>query len=75
MSDLSKSNFFAGIGDLETFQWIKSNKETKEKNLLAWVHTHVNGSLLEYSSIDVHNDYMIQEFVDPNVMGIGKPNF
>ena len=34
----------------------------------------MNGSLLEYSSIDVHNDYMIQEFVDPNVMGIGKPN-
>ena len=55
---------------METFEWIKTNKETREKNLLAWVHTHVNGSLLEYSSIDVHNDYMIQEFVDPNVMGI-----
>ena len=72
---MNRNIFFVGIEDLETFEWIKSSKETKEKNLLAWVHTHVNGSLLEYSSIDVHNDYMIQEFVDPNVMGIGKSNF
>ena len=73
--DVIRNIFFAGIEDLETFEWIKRSNETKEKNFLAWVHTHVNGSLLEYSSIDVHNDYMIQEFVDPNVMGIGKPNF
>ena len=30
----------------------------------------MNGNLLEYSSIDVHNDYMIQEYAEPNVIGI-----
>ena len=62
--------FHIGIGEHDTFSWIKDNDETRHKEVLFWVHSHVNGSLLEFSSIDVHNQHILEEFISDEIIGI-----
>ena len=35
-----------GIGTAETFTWIRENEELQDKDVIAWVHSHVQGKII-----------------------------
>ena len=37
---------FLGIGTVETFTWIRENEELQDKDVIAWVHSHVQGKFI-----------------------------
>ena len=37
---------FLGIGTVETFTWIRENEELQDKEVIAWVHSHVQGKFI-----------------------------
>ena len=53
---------------MDTIEWLNQNE--KNSKIVAWVHSHVEGSLCEFSSVDVHNHYVLEKYVSPQVVGI-----
>ena len=37
---------------------------------MAWVHSHVLGSLCEFSSVDAHSHYILNRYVSSKIVGI-----
>ena len=60
----------SGVNDQDTFSWIQSDESLNEKDTIAWVHTHVKGTPCGFSSIDVHNQYILEKTINSDIVGI-----
>ena len=43
---------------------------TKKFVIISWVHTHVRGVCVGFSSVDVHNQYMYAQMYNPDAFGL-----
>ena len=72
---LQKIIFFLGCGDEpDTCAWIiwSSNiakRNGKEVSVISWVHSHVRGIAVSFSSIDVHTQYVYNKTF-PGILGL-----
>ena len=67
---LVKILFILGIEGQDTFIWLQEQNLIPTKELLAWVHTHVQGTSCCFSSVDCHNQFALQKHYSPEVVGI-----
>ena len=46
------------------------NQTEANSRIGAWIHSHVQGSLFEVSPVDGHNQYVLEKYASPYVVGI-----
>ena len=60
-----------GIEEKDTFTYLKELSFSKEKNVIAWVHTRPPGpNNCEFTSIDMHTQFALTKYVSKDIIGI-----
>ena len=60
-----------GIEDKDSINYLKEMSFTKKKEIFAWVHTRSPcEKRCEFSSIDMHTQYVLEKYVSKNIVGI-----
>ena len=57
--------WFLGIGGKDTQIWITENSQVLKSNggtYAAWIHSHVSGNTCFFSSIDLHTQFVFEQF-------------